>query len=81
VYRSTVDVEKMKRDPDTARLLAEPALNLWIGPGRHVMSYTIDAGKSFNMVLSHVDDTDPATWTPETAIEDMRTYFSGWDPV
>jgi salicylate hydroxylase len=29
-YRATVDVEKMKVHPDTAELLAKPALNLWL---------------------------------------------------
>lgn len=44
------------------------------------MTYTIAAGESFNMVLSHVDPSDPATWKPETALKDMREYFSDWDP-
>jgi salicylate hydroxylase len=44
------------------------------------MTYTISSGKSFNMVLSHVDHSDPSTWKQETAIEDMKEYFRGWDP-
>jgi salicylate hydroxylase len=51
-----------------------------IGEDRHVMTYTIASGKSFNMVLSHVDHSDPATWKQETAVEDMKNYFKGWDP-
>lgn len=78
-YRSTVDVNKMKADPELSWLLEKPSLNIWIGENRHVMTYTIAAGKSFNMVLSHVDKTDPATWKPETAVADMRKEFSGWD--
>ncbi|KAH8819183.1 hypothetical protein F5884DRAFT_759808 [Xylogone sp. PMI_703] len=78
-YRSTVDVEKMKKESDLLWLLEKPSLNIWIGEDRHVMTYTIAAGKSFNMVLSHVDRTDPATWKPENAISDMRKEFSGWD--
>ncbi|CAG9988599.1 unnamed protein product [Clonostachys byssicola] len=81
VYRSTIDAQKMRDDPETATLLREPALNVWIGPQRHVMSYTIAAGKSFNLVLSHVDDTDPATWRPEDSLDNMRAQFEGWDPV
>ncbi|GAB1215855.1 hypothetical protein ATERTT37_005053 [Aspergillus terreus] len=79
-YRATVDVEKMKSDPDMAWLLEKPALNIWIGDKRHVMTYTIGAGKSFNMVLSHPDDTDPSTWNQLTALHDMRAEFTGWDP-
>jgi salicylate hydroxylase len=28
-YRATVDVEKMRSDPDVAWLLKKPALNIW----------------------------------------------------
>jgi len=44
------------------------------------MTYTIAGGKTFNLVLSHVDRTDPSTWKPETAVADMKEYFRGWDP-
>ncbi|KAF4621956.1 hypothetical protein G7Y89_g14389 [Cudoniella acicularis] len=79
-YRATVPAAKMQDDPEISWLLEKPALNIWIGEDRHAMTYTIAAGESFNMVLSHVDHSDPATWKPETAIEDMRRHFSGWDP-
>ena len=79
-YRATVDVEKIKSDPEISWLVEKPSLNLWIGPGRHVMTYSIASGKSFNMVLNKVDDTDPSTWNHEGALEDMRREYSGWDP-
>jgi chromosome condensin MukBEF complex kleisin-like MukF subunit len=60
-YRATVNVEKMKADAEIAWLPEKPSLNIWIGEDRHVMSYTIAAGKSFNMVLSHVDPTSLST--------------------
>lgn len=43
------------------------------------MTYSIAAGKSFNMVLSHPDDTEPATWNQKDAIAEMRHHFAGWD--
>lgn len=45
------------------------------------MTYTIGAGKAFNMVLSHPDATDPSTWDPLRALDDMKAEFDGWDPV
>ena len=51
-----------------------------VGDKRHVMSYSISAGKSFNMVLSHPDDSDPDTWNQQSALDDMRIHFKGWDP-
>lgn len=50
---------------------------------RHVMSYTIAGGRSFNMVLSHPDRRDPVSWNqqpPEKILSDMRAHFKGWDP-
>jgi salicylate hydroxylase len=74
----------MKTFPDTAKLVEKPSLNLWVGDLRHVMSYTIAGGKSFNMVLSHPDRSDPSTWnqqSPETILSDMKKHFHGWDPT
>ncbi|KAH7304653.1 hypothetical protein BKA65DRAFT_205867 [Rhexocercosporidium sp. MPI-PUGE-AT-0058] len=79
-YRSTVDTKLMRDDPDISWLLKEPALNIWIGDGCHVMTYTIAGGDSFNLVLSHVDNSDPATWSQNSSIDNMRNDFVGWDP-
>ncbi|KAJ5402817.1 uncharacterized protein N7487_008713 [Penicillium crustosum] len=78
-YRATVDVERIKEDPELSWLLEKPALNIWIGDQRHVMTYTIGAGKSFNMVLSHPDDSDPSTWDQQNTLSEMRCEFQGWD--
>ncbi|KAH7357399.1 hypothetical protein BKA66DRAFT_428136 [Pyrenochaeta sp. MPI-SDFR-AT-0127] len=79
-YRATVDVEKIREDPDIAWILEKPSLNIWIGEDRHVMSYTIAAGESFNMVLSHIDHSDPTTWTEKFSKKHIQAEFSGWDP-
>jgi salicylate hydroxylase len=50
-----------------------------IGENRHVMTYTIAAGESFNMVLSHIDRSDPATWTGKFTNEAIQHEFRGWD--
>ncbi|EED18876.1 salicylate hydroxylase, putative [Talaromyces stipitatus ATCC 10500] len=81
VYRAVLDVNKMRDDPELSWILAKPALNIWIGDNRHAMTYTIGAGKAFNMVLSHPDLMGPSTWNEKTALEDMKAEFQGWDPV
>jgi salicylate hydroxylase len=43
------------------------------------MSYTIAGGESFNMVLSHVDHSDPNTWSRKFAKEDVEAEFKDWD--
>ncbi|WQF86747.1 Putative FAD-binding domain, FAD/NAD(P)-binding domain superfamily [Colletotrichum destructivum] len=83
VYRATVDISKMRKIPEIAWILEKPALHVWIGEDRHVMTYTIAAGQSFNMVLSHRDHRDPSTWQQKTQDEilaEMRAEFQDWDP-
>lgn len=48
---------------------------------RHVMTYSIAAGKSFNMVLSHPaqSDSDPVPGNHKDTVAEMRHHFSGWD--
>jgi len=56
---------------------------LRIGENRHVMTYTIAAGQSFNMVLSHMDSSDPSLWPAlkqEDILASIKTEFQGWDP-
>ncbi|PVI02342.1 FAD/NAD(P)-binding domain-containing protein [Periconia macrospinosa] len=82
-YRAVVDVDLMKQDSEVAWLLDSPGQNLWIGDGRHAMTYPIANGKSFNMVLSHPSDSDPSTWSQDQGniIRDMRKQFENWDPT
>lgn len=69
----------MKQDPEISWILDKPSLNIWIGEDRHVMTYTIAAGKSFNMVLSHIDRTNPSTWAKKSFKDDVLREFAGWD--
>ncbi|KAH7119951.1 hypothetical protein B0J11DRAFT_590980 [Dendryphion nanum] len=80
-YRAMVDTGRMKDDPDISWLLDHPGQNLWIGPARHVMTYSVAGGKSFNMVLSHPESSDPATWNQTTALLEMKSHFRTWDPA
>ncbi len=78
-YRATVDVKRIAENPELAWLLKKPSLNIWIGDQRHVMSYLIAGGQSFNMVLSHPEKSDPATWKTDSVLADMKAQFYGWD--
>lgn len=98
-YHAVVDIERMRQDPEVAWLLEKPSFNLWsvihrairrarliscrLGHNRHVMSYVLGAGKVFNMVLSHPDNSDGKDWSQDQKkhLADMREEFKGWDPV
>jgi len=77
-YRSTVPMDLLLADPDLRPLVEKPDLSLWIGNQRHVMSYPISGGKTFNMVLSHPDSgSNPET--QEELLQEMRDNYVGWD--
>lgn len=44
------------------------------------MTYMIASGTTMNLVLSHPDISDPASWDQTQAIDGMRKQFEGWDP-
>jgi salicylate hydroxylase len=64
-------------------LLENKDLNLWLGEGRHVMTYCISGGETFNLVLSHPDTSDPSTWSTDRQdiLAEMRRNYEGWDPT
>lgn len=80
-YRSTVSMDALLADPELRGLVEKPDLHLWVGHLRHVMSYPISGGKTFNMVLSHPDEGafDPSTPQVEL-LREMRKNYEGWDP-
>ncbi|CRG87053.1 salicylate hydroxylase [Talaromyces islandicus] len=80
-YRNTVDVKRMRDDPEVSWVLERPSMNVWVGDAGHAMTYTIGSGKTFNFVLAHPDTTDPSTWDQRDNIGDMKSRFAGWDPV
>lgn len=65
------------------RLLTDEIRLSRVGDNRHVMTYIIGSGRSFNMVLNYADHSNPADWSEdkETLLKDMRKEFEGWDPV
>ncbi len=82
-YRATVPIILLQDDPEIMNLLANNDLNIWLGEGRHVMTYRISGGETFNLVLSHPDTSDPSTWSTDMQdiLSEMRNNYCGWDPV
>ena len=75
-------MDVLKADPELLPLVENQDLSVWIGHKRHVMSYPINGGKTYNLVLSHPDATSPDTWATdqETILAEMKNNYRGWDP-
>ncbi len=50
-------------------------VNLWIGPGGHVVHYPVRAGTTVNIVAVTSDDWQSTQWTTEADGDDVRARF------
>ncbi|KAG7440432.1 FAD/NAD(P)-binding domain-containing protein [Guyanagaster necrorhizus] len=80
-FRSVVDVDRMMLDPDLRPFVEKPQLNVWLGPERHLVMYSIGLNEC-NVVLLHPDETEETAipWTRPGDIEKMKKEFADWDP-
>ena len=57
-----------------------PAQTLWLGPGHHVVTYPISAGRYVNLAaFAPAHDWHVESWTAEGSVDDLRAEFAGWD--
>ncbi|HYB24993.1 MAG TPA: FAD-dependent monooxygenase [Solirubrobacteraceae bacterium] len=75
-YRGLVPVENTPSLPD-----ATP-LQFWAGPGRHLLHYAIDGGRTINfLAVVRVAEWTNVAWMEECAISDAVDAFAGWHPA
>src|ERR1700729_457324 len=56
-----------------------PAQTLWLGPGHHVVTYPISAGRYVNLAaFAPAHDWHVESWTAEGSVDDLRAEFAGW---
>lgn len=79
-YRILLDREKIG-DNKLKEWLNSPGINLWCGPGSHVVGYSIKGGQWLNMVLLVKDDLPENVMKAEGDLAEMRTIFQEWDPM
>ena len=59
-----------------------PPLLLWAAPGRHLLHYAIDGGRTVNfLAVVRVPEWTNATWMEECAVGDAVAAFAGWHPA
>jgi salicylate hydroxylase len=75
-YRGLVGVEDMPSLPDPT------PLQFWAGPGRHLLHYPIDGGRTVNFlaVVRAAEWTNEA-WMEECAVSDAVDAYAGWHPA
>lgn len=69
-------------NPDIAALLAEPASNVWLGPGRHVIFYPAEGGSILAINGTYPSRTDSVgAWNKEASVAEVQAQFAMFDPV
>ena len=74
VYRAVLPADRV------GRLVAPPRVVVWLGPGRHVVAYPVDGGRSVNLVAT-VPEPVPPTGAREVSGSDLLAAYSGWHPA
>ena len=79
-YRIVLSVDDAG-DEELKSWISNPTVHFWIGPGAHVVAYSLRGGKMFNIVLLCPDDLPPGISKQEGSVEEMQELFAGWDPI
>jgi len=75
-YRGLVAVADMPSLPDPT------PLQFWAGPGRHLLHYAIDAGRTVNfLAVVRVPQWSREAWMEQCAVSDAVDAFAGWHPA
>lgn len=61
--------------------LVEPNANLWVGPGKHFVSYYLRAGELVNFVaVEERSNWQYESWSKQGDIQQLRALFNDWHP-
>lgn len=80
-YRVVLDLAQVADDPELSAWVSNPTVHFWIGPGTHVVGYSMRAGKMYNLVLLSPDDLPEGVSRKPGNLEEMKAYFAEWDPI
>lgn len=78
-YRILLDRETLTSG-ELKDWLETPGINIWMGPGAHVVAYCIKGGRWLNLVLCVPDDLPHDVRKAEGDVNEMMELFEGWDP-
>jgi salicylate hydroxylase len=82
-YRIVIQTADLKgpNAPELKKFIEDEMVNFWVGPGTHVVAYTMRAGSVYNIVLLCPDNLPPSVTKTEGDLNEMKSLFQGWDPI
>ncbi|EXJ70309.1 uncharacterized protein A1O5_06377 [Cladophialophora psammophila CBS 110553] len=79
-YRIIVPADSMKSHPLLRDLVAVPNINYWMGPDSHVVSYLLQGGNLYNIVIACPDNLPELVNQQKADLDEMHALFQNWDP-
>jgi salicylate hydroxylase len=74
-WRGVVETHKLPKQ------LIKPNANLWVGPGKHFVSYYLRGGNLVNFVaVQERTDWQKESWSEPGDSNELRATFAGWHP-
>lgn len=81
-YRAWAPTDELKANPDIAALLEQPASNVWLGPGRHVIFYPAEGGKILAINGTYPSRHDEVgAWNKPASVEEVQSQFHDFNSV
>ena len=75
-YRGMVATDALPPD------FVDPKLNIWVGPGKHVVAYPVRRGELINYVaLVEEDDWEDESWTTKADKDRLAENFHDWNEI
>jgi len=79
-YRIVLKLHEVE-DQELRDWISKPSCQFWIGPGAHVVAYSLRDGEVFNLVLLVPDDLPEGVSRQPGSLPEMKSIFSAWDPI
>ena len=79
-YRIVLNADDIP-ETDLREWITKPGINIWIGPGMHIVGYSLLAGMTYNLVLLVPDDLPENNAKAAGNVKEMRKLFESWDPM
>jgi salicylate hydroxylase len=79
-YRAIVPYDQIRKDPIAKELVEKLTMEVWMAEDAYIITYPINAGKMFNLVLSHHRPEKLRTTQHVVPIEELRHEYKDFDP-
>jgi salicylate hydroxylase len=79
-YRAMVPYEQIRKDPVAKELVEKLTMEVWMAENAYIITYPINAGTMFNLVLSHHRPQKLRATEHDVPIKELWDEYKDFDP-